>query len=248
MDDVRARLGAITARHTLELVVLATLVVFAGCSTQRTRAPGTYEVDGKTYQVMTPAQAQGYDQTGDASWYGPGFHGKTTSSGAIYDMYGMTAASKTLPLGSRVSVTNLENGKSVVLEVNDRGPFVPGRIIDVSYSAARTLGMVGPGTAPVRVKVLGGQPQTRAPTMPPVAPSGSYQFLQAGVFTHPEGAAKLRDQLHRLGITQVQLLATNFNGTDASRVLIGPIADAAQAEQLRDTLARAGIGSIPYPR
>lgn len=243
MNDEWAWRAVWAMRHAFWFAALTALLVSSGCSTQKIRpSPGTYEVNGKTYRVMTPAQARGFEQTGDASWYGPGFHGKTTSSGVTYDMYGMTAASKTLPLGSRVKVTNLANGRSVVLQVNDRGPFVPGRIIDVSYSAAQALGMVGSGTAPVRVKVLDGQPRA------PAAPAGSYRFLQAGVFTRPEGAAKLRDQLRRLGVTQVQLLATSFDGTDASRVLIGPLADAAQAEQLRDTLDRAGIGSIPYPR
>ena len=96
-------------------------------------------------------------QTGTASWYGPGFHGKRTSNGEIYDQNDMTAAHQTLPLGTRVAVTNLQNGRQVEVRINDRGPFVKDRAIDLSYAAARTLDMIGPGTAPVRIEVLGDQ-------------------------------------------------------------------------------------------
>jgi Lytic transglycolase len=93
-------------------------------------------------------------QIGEASWYGPRFHGKLTSSGEVYNQYAFTAAHPTLPEGSRVKVTNLDNGKSVTVRVTDRGPFTDGRIIDVSHRAAKSLGMVEDGTAKVRVKVL----------------------------------------------------------------------------------------------
>ena len=95
-----------------------------------------------------------YVETGVASYYADDFHGKPTSSGEIFDMYAMTAAHKTLPLGSIVKVTNLTNNKSVTVKINDRGPFVKKRIIDLSYGAAQVVGMVGPGTAKVRVKVI----------------------------------------------------------------------------------------------
>lgn len=91
---------------------------------------------------------------GAASWYGPGFHGEKTASGKIFDQSRLTAAHKSLPLGSRVKVTNLNNGNSVVVEITDRGPFVRGRIIDLSESAARTLDMIDSGTAPVRIEIL----------------------------------------------------------------------------------------------
>jgi rare lipoprotein A len=95
-----------------------------------------------------------YDQLGVASWYGPGFHGKRTASGEIYDMYAMTAAHKTLPFGTIVKVVDLDTGRSVIVRINDRGPFVPGRIIDLSYAAAKELGMVEKGLARVGLKVL----------------------------------------------------------------------------------------------
>ena len=103
--------------------------------------------------VPTPPAAP-LSQEGVASWYGPGFHGKKTTSGTVYDQYAMTAAHQTLPLGSNVRVTNLANGKTVTVLINDRGPFVKGRVIDLSYAAAEAVDMIGPGTAPVRVDVL----------------------------------------------------------------------------------------------
>jgi len=115
-----------------------------------------YEVDGRTYRVL--ATAEGYRARGIASWYGPGFHGLPTSSGERFDQEGMTAAHRTLPLGTRVRVTNLENGKSVVVRINDRGPFKDPdrRIIDLSRRAARELEILGPGTALVEVVALDG--------------------------------------------------------------------------------------------
>ena len=111
-----------------------------------------YEVDGVTYHVL--ASARGYVEEGIASWYGPEFQGKPTSSGEPYDMYAMTAAHRTLPLPTYVEVRNLENGKVVVVRVNDRGPFHPDRLIDLSYMAAQKLGIVQRGTARVRVRAL----------------------------------------------------------------------------------------------
>ncbi|MCB1805489.1 MAG: septal ring lytic transglycosylase RlpA family protein [Candidatus Competibacteraceae bacterium] len=114
--------------------------------------PETYEVFGREYSVQTTSY--GYQKRGMASWYGPKFHGKRTSSGTPYDMHQMTAAHKTLPIPTFVQVTRLDTGRSIIVEVNDRGPFVDDRLIDLSYAAAKQLDMVGPGTAPVEVKAL----------------------------------------------------------------------------------------------
>src|SRR5215470_1447945 len=102
----------------------------------------------------TPPPVRNGQQEGIASWYGPGFHGRRTANGEIYDQYELTAAHQSLPLGTRVMVTSLSNGRSVEVRINDRGPFVGGRIVDLSYAAASVLRMVGPGTAMVRVEVL----------------------------------------------------------------------------------------------
>lgn len=115
-----------------------------------------YQVRGKTYQPMKSVAY--FSQTGKASWYGPGFHGKKTSNGEIFNMNGLTAAHRTLPLGTQVRVTNTSNGKSVVVRVNDRGPFHGNRVIDLSKGAATQLGFLGNGMANVKIETLGGKP------------------------------------------------------------------------------------------
>ncbi|MFZ2055427.1 MAG: septal ring lytic transglycosylase RlpA family protein [Candidatus Aminicenantales bacterium] len=127
-------------------------------------------------------------QTGVASWYGEEFHGKKTSNREIYDMNDLTAAHNTLPFGSMVMVTNLDNGKSVVVRINDRGPFVKNRVIDLSFAAARAIDMIGTGTAPVRIEVL-------SDVSPPLAPLRFY--VQAGSFIHRKNAVALLQELSR---------------------------------------------------
>src|SRR5277367_2499542 len=140
--------------------------------------PPFYDVMGQRYFVL--AAADGYTERGVASWYGPTFHGGSTSSGEQYDMYGMTAAHKTLPLPTYVRVTNLRNGKSCVVRINDRGPFVANRLIDLSYTAAAKLDMLREGTTLVEVRALTpGVPDelTRSAESPPPA-----LYVQAGAF------------------------------------------------------------------
>ncbi len=116
--------------------------------------PGTYEVFGRQYEVMDLEDARDFSEEGVASWYGKKFHGRRTSSGEPYDMYTLTAAHTSLPLPTYVQVTNLDNGKSVIVRVNDRGPFAHDRIIDLSYAAAERIDMLDAGTAPVRIEAL----------------------------------------------------------------------------------------------
>src|SRR5262245_57622980 len=134
-------------------LVAALVVALAACSTTR---------------PVTPPIVEGR-QEGVASWYGPGFHGKRTANGEIYDQYELTAAHQTLPLGTRVMVTSLANGRSVEVRINDRGPFVGGRIVDLSYAAASVLRMVGPGTMPVRLEILDAPVQIASRTTVPVS-------------------------------------------------------------------------------
>ncbi len=114
----------------------------------------TVEITGKTTWKIVTTPLPDNELEGIASWYGPGFHGRRTASGEIYNMYAYTAAHRTLPLGTYVRVINLENGKSVVVRINDRGPFKKGRIIDLSYAAAKKIGMLEKGTARVRLEIL----------------------------------------------------------------------------------------------
>jgi rare lipoprotein A len=144
-------MGDASRRWRVAAWVLAGAVLLTGCAGAPERPPGVTQA--RAYEAV-PSPDHG--QVGVASWYGPGFHGRRTASGQRFDMHALTAAHPTLPFGTRVKVTNLANGRSVVLVVNDRGPFVRGRIIDVSHHGAEHLGFVRAGTARVRVRVLGG--------------------------------------------------------------------------------------------
>jgi rare lipoprotein A len=164
-------------------------------STPPTQRP--YAIDGKWYHPL--ASADGYSETGLASWYGKKFHGRPTASGERYDMYGISAAHKTLPLQTWVRVHNLDNDRQMDLRVNDRGPFVDGRIIDLSYGAAQDLGVVGPGTARVKLIALGRRTDSGQPGQTPTyAPMdyihGNFTF-QVGAFKDPQNAHRLRDRL-----------------------------------------------------
>lgn len=139
----------------LTTILICSLMGCAGKSALVKKPTGAcYTVKGKTYYPMKHVPA-GYRQQGVASWYGPGFHGKKTASGEIYNMNGLSAAHNTLPLNTVVKVKNLHNHQEVTVRVNDRGPFVGDRVIDLSLGAARKLGMVGPGTVPVSLVVVG---------------------------------------------------------------------------------------------
>ncbi len=153
-------------KYTQTLIFLALSVGLLSCTANvsivKNETGKPYTVNGKTY-VPWKKVAAGHVEKGTASWYGPGFHGKKTSSGEKYDMYSMTAAHNLLPMNTLVKVTNLTNNKAVVVRINDRGPFIDDRIIDLSYGAARELGMLRPGTVPVRIAVLESR-DTTSPT------------------------------------------------------------------------------------
>ncbi len=226
--------------------------------------PPTYEVFGRRYAVL--ASAEGYVERGTASWYGPGFHAERTSSGEPYDMYGMTAAHKTLPIPVVARITNLRNGRSVVVRINDRGPFVGDRIVDLSYAAAWKLDMLREGTAPVELRVLSPWPQTYvaaqspAPTQPAtdavVAPapvvagaaqaasSGGpviSQSLQAGSFTSAANAQALVQQLAAAGIRNAGVFVATLGGRSIYRVRVGPLLNALELDDMIERLRLAGI-------
>jgi len=185
-----------------------------------------YRQFGKTYVVL-PSN-KGYRETGTASWYGSKFHGRKTSNGDTYDMYAMTAAHKTLPIPSYVRVTHLDNKRSVIVRVNDRGPFHDSRIIDLSYVAALKLGFAKQGTANVSVEaVLPNNPSTAADTQ---AAHGDY--LQVGAFDNRQSATTLATTIgNSLG------LPTVIRQKDHSyKVLLGPIADDRELLLLKQTL------------
>ena len=205
--------------------------------------PPFYDVMGKRYFVL--ANAEGYKERGVASWYGPTFHEKNASNGDAYDMYAMTAAHKTLPLPSYVRVTNLANGRSVVLRVNDRGPFVGNRIIDLSYTAAWKLDMLKQGTAFVEVEALTpGTLSTTAAAVAPPAPaplaSAATLYIQAGAFGVEDNARRLADRLRAAGIPTVALREPVAPGR-LWRVRIGPVADVAAYDRILSQLQGLGV-------
>jgi rare lipoprotein A len=199
--------------------------------------PPFYDVLGHRYFVLVAAD--GYSERGVASWYGPTFHGANTSSGEQYDMYGMTAAHKTLPLPTYARVTNLRNGKSVVVRINDRGPFVANRLIDLSYTAAAKLDMVRDGTTLVEVRALTpGVPDelTRSVESPP-APL----YVQAGAFADQQNAQRLLERLRGAGLASAFVLSPMEGHSRLFRVRLGPVAGVADFDELAARLQSLGI-------
>jgi len=208
-DLLRFRRPALLAAMALAVVLLA------ACSSARYRtSPG--------------------GQFGIASWYGADFHGRTTSNREIYNMYDMTAAHQTLAFGTRVLVTNLDNGRTAEVRINDRGPFVKGRIIDLSYAAARILGLVGPGTATVRLDILenGGNP-----------PDGRY-LVQVGAFIQERNAREMRNRLGRR-YGKAFISPRTLSGRTYYRVLL-QAADRAETQALAARLSGDGYPVLVY--
>jgi rare lipoprotein A len=192
---------------------------------------------GKRYAVL--ATADGYLERGVASWYGPTFHGENTSSGERYDMYAMTAAHKTLPLPTYARVTNLKNGRSVVVRINDRGPFVANRLIDLSYSAAARLDMLREGTTLVEIKALTvSEPDdlTRSAQAPPAT-----LYVQAGAFADQRNAQRVLDRLHAGGLPSAFILAPLDGKPPLYRVRLGPISSVPEFDDLAAKLRTLGF-------
>lgn len=222
---------------------------------------GGYRKTGKPYKIAGHwyyplATADGYNETGIASWYGTKFHGKRTANGERYDMYAMSAAHKTLPLPTMVRVTNLDNGRSVVVRVNDRGPFVKSRVIDLSYAAAKTLGYDDTGTASVRVEVLGNRsgssgsttsgnsrvvrpapvqrpvilPQSRVPATTSRARPGA-MYIQLGAFSSHTNARQLKESLES-EYPSVRIYKKEGGYSGIFRVRLGPFTDVERIEDV----------------
>jgi rare lipoprotein A len=202
-----------------------------------------YQVRGRWYQ---PTEQPGYDETGLASWYGDQFNGRPTATGERFDMHALTAAHKTLPLPGLVEVTNLANGRRIVVRVNDRGPFVDNRIIDLSRGSAEALGMLNAGVGEVRVRYLGRAPRTgggatlqytaaggAAPERPAPSARGDY-WIQAGAFSDRHAARRVADDLGDR--------ATVDGGRNDGlfRVLVGPWPDPNAAERSRQAVIARG--------
>jgi rare lipoprotein A len=201
-----------------------------------------YTVDGVTYQVL--GNHKGYKVTGTASWYGAKFHGHETSNGEIYNLYLASAAHKTLPIPCYARVTNLGNGKSVIVRVNDRGPFHSDRVIDLSYGAAVKLGYMEQGTAQVQVEVLdvAGVDDRRGSV------AGDYRYLQLGAYSSETSALRLQGILQELLAPPVFVSEVQSGQNLLYRVRIGPMAGAGEIQAVQEQLRLAGYeGGQPLP-
>ncbi len=220
-----APLRVLTPEEVPDAVPRADPILAAG-----NRSP--YQVDGKTYYILKDYLH--YKQRGIASWYGAKFDGHETSNGEIFDVYAASAAHRTLPIPLYAKVTNLDNGRSVVVRINDRGPFHSERLIDLSYGAAVRLGFSEQGTAPVEVAVIGlaGTDDRRD------APGSHYRFLQLGAFGTEAAARDLQLKVQSFVQAPVVVSEVEVNGTTLYRVRIGPVDDGEQLalvqQQLRD--------------
>ena len=217
--------------------------------------PPSYVVFGRRYTLLP--SADGYLERGTASWYGPGFHAERTSSGEPYDMYAMTAAHKTLPIPVYAEVTNLRNGRRVVVRINDRGPFVGDRLIDLSYTAAWKLDMLREGTAPVEIRVLAAgaplppttTPPPSAPTpvaepaiqSPAVAPTTISDWLQLGSFAQRANAERLVARLTAAGFGNARIDRRQDGSAERFRVRVGPISSAMELDDYIERLKLLGI-------
>ncbi len=233
-------LRAISAADVADAQPRAEPVLAAGNSSP-------YTVYGVEYRVL--ASSRGYRARGIASWYGRKFHGRNTANGEVFDAYAASAAHRSLPLPSYVRVTNLNNYRSIVVKVNDRGPFHADRLIDLSYGAAVSLGFSEQGTAPVEVIALSvdGTEDLRAD--PALATwKSDYRYLQVGSFGNADSARGLQRKLSKLTDVAVTVREIQLHGSAFYRVRIGPLADRAQLLALREELIELGYSGVkPVP-
>lgn len=214
-----------------------------------------YVVNGVSYRVRSGVK--GYKERGHASWYGTKFHGRRTANGEVYNMYAMSAAHKSLPLPSYAKVTNLENGRSVIVRVNDRGPFVPGRIIDLSYTAAQKLGYINKGVARVEVVALDPDKLPSAnetlavekdvAAREALAQDASFKlpdntYLQVGAYSNADQANRVRGQVSAVVDYPVSISPVERGGKRLYRVRIGPIAQQRALIALRESVQENRLG------
>ena len=223
-------------KRTAQALTLA-LLVGLGAAQGPTRTGSADQHAAAATNKVVPGQKTRPYQVGTASWYGEYFEGRPTASGEPYNMYDLTAAHPTLPLGTYVRVTNLRNRRAVVVRINDRGPVVAGRIIDLSYSAANALGMIGPGTAMVRVDILESPTPIQA-----IRPSLDYT-LQLGSFSQLENARQLRDRI-AVSFNDVSITPLKSSDTTYYRVQLGTFSSRADAEARAREVVQAGYSVI----
>lgn len=213
----------------------------------KTGNPPSYVVNGQRYHVTL--HTADFTESGLASWYGTKFHGKLTSSGEKYDMYKMTAAHKSLPLPSYVSVKNRENNKEVIVRVNDRGPFVDGRIIDLSYAAAQKLEIVKNGTAKVDIKILASPGLSDSQNVSAIqevklSGNGRKYFVQLGAFSEIGNAEKFRLKLASHSIEPTQIRSYSIDDGELHKVQVGPISSFDELKLMESRLLDLGYEQV----
>jgi rare lipoprotein A len=206
--------------------------------------PATYEVFGQRYQVMS--SSAGYVERGIASWYGSKFHGRRTSSGEPFDMYAVSAAHTTLPLPTYAEVTNLANGRAIIVKINDRGPFKHNRLIDLSYAAAVKLGIAQQGTGMVEVRAIDPVNWQANATRLAAADTGKAGaipglYLQIGAFSQMENAARLRSRLEDAAHGGVHVVPAGDGRAPLYRVRIGPLPNVDEADRVSRELLAMGL-------
>ena len=182
---------------------------------------------------------------GVASWYGPGFHGKKTATGEIFDMYAMTAAHKTLPIPSYAQVTNLENNRSIIVRINDRGPFVRNRELDLSYAAAKHLDMQQNGTGSIEIKTI--SDSQALPQLQQLAAAQAQEvYLQVGSFGSVKKAMNLKNKIAANNLPEPDIRSSTYKRSTLYKVQMGPIDSAAKANELNQQLAEIGITDTQF--
>ncbi len=242
-----------TVKITCFTFIIVTAAFFFGCGTPKpavqipspeTIPKNAYQIDGKMYYPID--SADGFSQQGVASWYGEQFHEKKTANGETYNMYAMTAAHKTLPFGTMVKVRNVENNKTTIVRVNDRGPFCRGRIIDLSYSAAKEIEMIGNGTTAVEIVALGKDDDVLTAS-DNINPDNQYftgDFtIQVGAFGDPGNAEKLKNSLEKIA-DNVQIAPFDANGKTLYRVRVGRFTSLKQAQNMENHLVQNGFENV----
>lgn len=242
-----------------KLILVVLILALYGCSTEQIKTnPASFHasptIDHATtanhhrkYPVNGLAQPENllpriarYLKQGLASWYGPGFHGRKTATGEIFDMYAMTAAHKTLPIPSYAQVTNLENHRSIIVRINDRGPYHGNRLLDLSYAAAKNLDMEQDGTGAIEIKAI--SPSQALPHIQQAAATQEqHVYLQVGSFKSAKKAMQLKNKIAAYHLPEPDIRSSTYKKSTLYKVQMGPINSTATANELNIQLAKIGI-------
>ena len=242
-----------------KIILVTLLLTLFGCSTDQIKNASTADIapadstllrqhasintkiDGEqnTEDNLLPRISR-YLKKGIASWYGPGFHGKKTATGEIFDMYAMTAAHKTLPIPSYAQITNLVNHRSIIVRINDRGPFVGNKEVDLSYAAAKNLDLGEGNSSAIEIKAI--SPKQALPKIQQLAVTQAKQvFLQVGSFGTAKKAMELKNKIAESNLPLADIRSSTYKKSTLYKVQIGPIKSTINANELNQQLAEIGI-------